>query len=317
MRSARIRCMVAAVILLTCATASAQEAKKPRVDAVGDPLPAQALHRFGTSRFCTQTEVFSLVLSQDRKLLAAADRAGRVYLWDADTGKQRFVTAADAGKRVAISPDGQWLALGEDGPFEVRNLHKNEALRVPLGNTPRVFAFTPNSKAIAVTARDEADVVLYDIDSGKEARRFGGLTETVEFSTIAFSPDGKYLAVAGVPMVDMDKPIVRVVVWNARNGTKLKQIDQAGKQVRNLVFLSDNKTLVSQVGARLVAWDAATGDRVARIAHTVGSSFALDAKAKILATTDGPRGRRIRDRQGAARVRGAFARSASRHVRGW
>src|SRR3954452_13876783 len=96
--------------------------KKLRFDAIGDPLPAQALHRFGTSRFCTQTEVSSLAMSSDGKLLAAADRVGRVYLWEADTGKQRFVTEPGAGKRVVISPDGQWLAMGEEGAFEIRNL---------------------------------------------------------------------------------------------------------------------------------------------------------------------------------------------------
>ena len=165
------------LLLVFATTAHAQESKKPRLDAVGDALPTQALHRFGTARFCTQTEVASLVLSHDAKLLAAADRAGRVYLWDADTGKQRFVTAVNTGKRVAISPDGQWLALGEDGPFEVRNLKKTEAPRLALGNAPRVFAFTPDSKAIALVALEESDLVLYDIQTGKEARRFGGLTE--------------------------------------------------------------------------------------------------------------------------------------------
>ena len=89
---------------------------------------------------------------------------------DADTGKQHFVTASGAGKRVAISPDGQWLALGEDGPFEVRNLRKKEAPRLTLGSAPRVFAFTPDSKAIALSGLEENELVLYDIQSGKESR---------------------------------------------------------------------------------------------------------------------------------------------------
>ncbi len=225
----------------------AQQTKKPRLDAAGDPLPAQALHRFGTSRFCTQTEVFSLVLSHDGKLLAAADRDGRAYLWDADTGKQRLRTSAGSGKRVAISPDGQWLALGEDAPFEVRNLRKNEAPRLPIGNAPRVFTFTPDNKGIAIAATEEADLILYDLADNKESRRYAGLEQNIIVSTIAFSPDGKYLAAAGAPMMEADKendkPFVRVVVWDAGRGDKLKQIDHAGKQIRNLVFLPDNKTL--------------------------------------------------------------------------
>ena len=285
----RSRCATLLIVLSLATNSRAQEPKTPRLDAAGDPLPAQALHRFGTARFCTQTEVASLALSQDAKLLAAADRAGRVYLWDADTGKQRFVTPVNSGKRVAISPDGQWLAVGEDGPFGVRNLKKNEVARLPLGNAPRVFAFTPDSKAIALSALDESDLLLYDIQTGKESRRFGGLTDSIDFSTIAFSLDGKYLAAAGKPMADMDKGFVRVVVWDARKGDKLKEIDHAGIQIRNLVFLPDNKTLVSQIGSRLAAWDVTTGDAIKNIAHSVGSSFALDATGKILATTDGPK----------------------------
>src|ERR1700690_3791317 len=137
-------------------------AQPHRVDAVGDPLPSQALHRFGTARFCTQAEVLSLVLSQDGKLLAAADREGRVYLWDAATGKQLLRTRTDSGKRVALSPDGQWLASGEEYPFELRKISQIDQPLLPIGNAPRVFAFTPDSKAIAMTLMDEADVVMLE-----------------------------------------------------------------------------------------------------------------------------------------------------------
>src|SRR5688572_22365417 len=100
MRLARLLGIIAVSSLLI-ASASTQT-KKPRVDVHGDSLPAQALHRFGTSRLCAQTELTSLVMAQDGKLLAAADREGRVYLWEIPTGKQRFVTAINSGKRVAI-----------------------------------------------------------------------------------------------------------------------------------------------------------------------------------------------------------------------
>src|ERR1019366_9175933 len=125
--------------------------------------------------------------------------------------------------------------------------------------------------------------------TGKESRRFGGLTDAIDFSTIAFSSDGKYLAAAGKPRADMDKAFVRIVIWDARKGDKLKEIDHAGIQIRNLVFLPDNQTLVSQIGSRLAAWNVVSGEAVKKIAHTVGSSFALDAKGKILATTLGPK----------------------------
>jgi len=267
----------------------AQGGKSTRFDAAGDPLPAQALHRFGTSRFCTQTEVVSLALSHEGKLLAAADREGRVYLWDADTGKERFITGPDSGKRVVISPDGQWLALGEDAPFEVRNLKKNGPPYLPIGNGPRVFAFTPDSKAIAMAMMEEADIIVYEIESGKELRRFAGLEGMV--GAIAFSPDGKLIAAAApVPATEeKEEPTkVKIVVWDALKGEKHKEWEHAAKQVKQLVFLQDNKTLVGHFTTKLDAWDAITGTRNAKIAHNVGSAFALDAAAKALASTNGP-----------------------------
>ena len=278
-----------ALLLSLPSSVLAQTPKKPRLDAVGDPLPAQALHRFGTSRFCTQTEVVSLTLSPDGKLLAAADREGRVYLWDAGTGKERFVTSADTGKRVEISPDGQWLALGEDAPFEVRNLKKPGPALLPIGNAPRVFIFTPDSKAIAMSLAEEADIIVYEIESGKELRRFAGLEGVV--GALAFSPDGKLFAAAAVPMTeDKEQPgAVKLAVWDALKGQKRKDWEFAAKQVKKLVFLPDSRTLVGHFTTRLDAWDALTGERNPKIKHSVGSSFALDSAGKLLATTDGPK----------------------------
>lgn len=280
-------CLTMTALPLSMASAGAKTA---RLDRVGDPLPPQALHRFGTSRFCTLAEVSSLALSHDGKLLAAADREGRVYLWNAESGKERFITGTDTGKRVAFSPDGQWLALGEDAPFEVRNLKKDGPAYLPIGNAPRVFTFTPDSKAVATTLMEEADIVVYDIVSGKEVRRFAGLEGTT--GAIAFSPDGKlFAAAAPIPTgEEKEEPTkVKIVVWDAVKGEKRKEWEHSAKQVRRLVFLPDNKTLVGQFSSRLDAWDANTGEHNKKIQHSAGSSFALDTAAKIIAVTDGPK----------------------------
>jgi WD40 repeat protein len=275
------------LILFLGLAATPLGAQQPRLDAVGDPLPVQALHRFGTARFCTQAEVLSLVLSQDGKLLAAADREGRVYLWEAATGKQLLRTRTDSGKRVVISPDGQWLASGEEFPFELRKISQIDQPLLPIGNGPRVFAFTPDSKAIALSLMDDADVLVLDLQDGKEIRRFAGLEGVI--NAIAFSPDGKRFA-AAAPILEEEKPTsIRVVVWDAVKGEKLKEWVHPAKQVKQLVFLPDNKTLVGQFASRLAAWDVTTGAKIAKINQGVGSAFDLDRAGKMLATTDGPR----------------------------
>jgi WD40 repeat protein len=277
--------MLIGLLAINCI--GAQEVKKSGVDALGDPLPSQALHRFGTSRFCMHAEATSLVMSQDGNLLAASDRQGRVYLWETATGTPRFITPTGTGKRVAISPDGQWLALGEDAPFEVRNLKKDGPARLPLGNAPRVFAFSPDSKSIALVQTDEADIVVFEIESGKELRRFAGPEGIV--GAIAFSPDGKLFAAATLPAPDAEAPMVKVAIFDARKGVKQKEWEHAAKQVKQIAFLADNRTLIGLFASRLDAWDARTGERNNKIVHLAGASFALDTAGKRLASTDGPR----------------------------
>src|SRR5205807_2046756 len=57
----------------------------------------------------------SLAFSPDGKTLATASN-GRLYLWDAATGKRRRGLAGldMYVETIAFSPDGKWLAVGGD-----------------------------------------------------------------------------------------------------------------------------------------------------------------------------------------------------------
>lgn len=265
-------------------------AQPGKADAFGDPLPAQALHRFGTARLCTQGEVNSLAFSADGTLLAAADRHGCVYLWETSTGKTRIATEPGVGKRVALSHDGHWLAYGDDGPFEVRNLRKDEPPRLQLGMGPRAFQFSPDSKQIAIASTEQTEIAFCDVETGKEQRRYAGFEgDAVAF---AFSPDGKRLALIGTPPEDKEKEkeiaTVRIVVWDVSKGNIIRKLNTPGKQPKQPVFLPDNKTLVVQISGRLTAWNVPLGERIDKIDHIIGTAFAIDGTGKKLATTDGP-----------------------------
>ncbi len=264
-------------------------AQPKHLDAFGDPLPAQALHRFGTARLCTQGEVMSLAFCADGSLLAAADRHGCVYAWETATGKIRLATEPGVGKRVAISADGHWLAYGDDGPFEIRNLRKDEPPYCTLGPGPRAFTFSPDGKqiAVAIAAADSTEIALYDVQSGQALRRYAGFDG--DPAAFAFSPDGKRLALVGSSQEEKEKKSdVRLVVWDVAKGNVIRKLKTPGNQPKQPVFLPDNKTLVVQISGRLVAWNVPLGERVEKINHLIGTAFALDADAKKLATTDGP-----------------------------
>ncbi len=277
-------------LVLVAASSLPIRSQQQPVDTFGDPLPAQALHRFGTARLCTQGEVNSLAFCVDGSLLAAADRHGCVYVWETANGKTRIATEPGVGKRVAISPDGHWLAYGDDGPFEIRNLRKDEPPRLPLGPGTRAFAFSPDSKQIAVATADELAIAIYDIETGKRQRLYEGFEgDPVAF---AFSPDGKRLALLGTPSADQQKEkeisTVRIVVWDVAKGNVIRKLNTPGKQPKQPMFLPDNKTLLVQISGRLVAWNVPLGERLDKIDHLIGTAYALDATGKKFATTDGP-----------------------------
>src|SRR5262249_31363519 len=86
-----------------------------------------------------------------------------------------------------------------------------------------------------------------------------------------------------------EKPMATVMVWDAIKAEKKKAWEHPAKQVKKLVFLPDNKSLIGHFTGKLVAWDATSGAKLPKIAHVVGTSFDLDAAGKILTTADGPR----------------------------
>ena len=100
-----------------------------------------------------------------------------------------------------FSPDGKILAVvTSDRPEEVRLYEAEtgrELRKVALASRLVRLAFSPDGKQLATTERDNA-VRLYDVETGNRAwSHVVKLTNIYEnyTSAVAFSPDGKILAV--------------------------------------------------------------------------------------------------------------------------
>lgn len=104
-----------AVGLVLAGGASGQPGPAQKVpvttDLHGDPLPAGATARLGTTRFRHQESLLAIAFSADGKALYATDTTGAVRVWDAATGRERRKFHTDSGPCVlaAFLADGKVL----------------------------------------------------------------------------------------------------------------------------------------------------------------------------------------------------------------
>ncbi len=200
--------------------------------------------------------------SPDGKMLATAGYDGTVRLWSMKNLKSRELIRV-GGKGftdVAFSPDGRSLAallylggvkLWKDGLAAEPVTIEADGFR---GRAATCLAFSPNGDRLAVTGLYYLQ--LFEMPSGKllhSAEVFGIRSEDQDTYhdkgwDIAFSPDGKLLAIAVTQSV---QTIIRpyfygeVRIWDAKNFRQLRVLRGHTKPVLAVAFLPDGNMLIS------------------------------------------------------------------------
>ncbi len=272
-----------------------QPERQARTDRYGDPLPAGAVARLGTTRLRQSEPVTALAFSPDGAVLASGGRDdGIVYLWDAASGKQlrRFLghrRPPDAPNArtifsIAFSLDGKTVASSGDGGVRLWELETGKEIRRIGEQAPtQSLALSPDGKLLAAGGWDNL-VYLWEVASGKEIAKLSGHQGVV--IAVAFAADGKTLASGG------DHGAIRL--WDVAGKREVGQLKGHEGRVLQLAFLPDGKTLLSSGRDNtLRVWDSAAGKELRRIegAHVQFGSFALSPDGKLLAAPGGEYGR--------------------------
>ncbi|HEX7447977.1 MAG TPA: hypothetical protein VF306_10550 [Pirellulales bacterium] len=149
--------------------------------------------------------VTAIAMSADGSTAAAAMGDGRLFIWDATTGRRRSTinTGRDPTGPFVLSSDGNWAALSHvEVPtmrrgieiWDVVNSKARQTLQRSWPEGHVEFSSTQSLLAFADIGGDGSLVTLYALDTGR-SRQFANATSFV------FSPDGDTLAMGGMDSV--------------------------------------------------------------------------------------------------------------------
>ena len=243
--------------------------------------------------------VRSVAFSPDGKLLAAADDAGAVRIWETASGKERYKIDPTKGISwgLAFAPDSKGVFLfsragrdnrGQAGAGEVYFWDLTSGKRECrfVANPQRfigALAISPDGRTMAVLAGDKT--ALFETATGKKRC---DLLPGEDVRSLAFAPDGKSLALGGYRSGQAGRVGATWLVNPATGRGRLL----AAKYAASLAFSSDGKVLAGggwDFTVRL--WEVATGKAVAPTTGCTDAvtcvSFAPDRRTVVAGDKSG------------------------------
>jgi WD40 repeat protein len=237
--------------------------------------------------------VTGVAFSKDGRRLASAagdwqklKQPGEIKVWDVREGREELRLSGHAGVAwgVAFSPDGALASAGGEltSPGEVK------LWEIPSGRSIRTLphvkgflrvAFSPDGRHLAGVTH--ADCLLVVWDAATKQERYRRSHEPNRLFAIAFSPDGKRLAVG-----ESDGTIR---IRDSASGEEVAAMRGHASDVFGLAFSPNGRRLASAGNDRTVRlWDLATGEEVLTLRGHASpvNAVAFSPDGHLLASAD-------------------------------
>lgn len=225
--------------------------------------------------------ITALLFSRDESLLFAASQDGTLCAWQSDEGTRLFCTQPNeqaALTSLALSADGQWLAIGSDagvGLWKINqtgDLTRLSAAQMLAADSlvlthdgrdayaygqVRALAFSPIAPLLAAALSDET-IVLLDTTLRQPVLRLSGAVDNP--MALQFSGSGQWLAAGNG---------IRVSVWRLSAGDvpgawraqHIYRLLHPEKNVQSVSFSRDERFLAVSGSTFTVLWQLMDGSQ--------------------------------------------------------
>ena len=242
--------------------------------------------------------VASVAFSPDGTQILTTNNKGVLASWDAQSGKHLRVIPGKASS-VSFSRDGKSMLVIDDDRLKILDASgggPGRELKMP--SKVDSANFSPDGRRILLVS--QADAFIYDAANGRQIRHIDTFKKDtlLPVSSIAASPDGRYLAVGTHALTD--EVSFKVFVWEARSGTAVTRLDGHTSIVGSLAFSPDSRYILSGSSdgtARL--WSVETWKEVQTYeGHTETiKAVAISPDGKTIATASWDNSVRVWDRE--------------------
>jgi WD40 repeat protein len=188
-----------------------------------------------------------------------------VWVWDMET--QTAVLKELSGEWAAnFSSDSRFFAMCHtNGTISIYDLTSgHERNHLPGTRLFRQLILNPGNTRLACANEDDPRVEIREVESGRVVTN---LVCPPGVSCVAWTPDGKRLATAG-----MDFHSYRIYLWEVETGQRLATLEGHENYITSVAFNHAGNLLASAGWDTLIRlWDAGAGSQIA--SHPGGSLF--------------------------------------------